>query len=263
MKKTEQKLDVTKTCYLFFDYDNTVLVNGSLPEEHVRAMEAVQKLGHQLIINTGRAERMFTPHKDSQKIPWDGAIYGASDLRYRGEILEQAFISWEDFYPWLEVCIKNRTELAYCGSKEVVVWNFKARRSELTPEEKECVYKEAEAVFAENPLMKMTYRAPLKECEFPKTTLRAIALPKYVEIFASGWDKGIALLRFCEKLDIPLSQCICFGDSENDMDVFRVCPTGICMKESPKALSELADYHAKTDFGVAEGLEYLFGEMRE
>ena len=81
----------------------------------------------------------------------------------------------------------------------------------------------------------------------------------YADIFAPGCNKGTALKLFCEKAEIPLSQCVCFGDSENDLDVFRVCPTSICMKHAPEALASLATYHAKTDFGVAEGIRYLFG----
>ena len=60
-------------------------------------------------------------------------------------------------------------------------------------------------------------------------------------------------------MGVSLDQCVGFGDSSNDVDMLRVCPTGICMKNSPQALIDVATYHAKTENGVAEGLHMLFG----
>ena len=96
----------------------------------------------------------------------------------------------------------------------------------------------------------------MKEC--PVTNLTVTSMGHFYDIFAKDCTKGTAIKDFCEKLDTPILQCVCFGDGLNDVTAFQVCPTSVCMKNVPEQLSDIATYHAKTDFGVAEGIRYLF-----
>ena len=67
--------------------------------------------------------------------------------------------------------------------------------------------------------------------------------------------------HFCERYAIPTEQCVCFGDSLNDLAVFRVCPNSVAMKHSPEELRQCATYIAGGEIGVAEGVAHYFGKI--
>ena len=78
-------MNTEQTCYLFLDFDGTVFLNGSIPRENREALSAVQRMGHQVILNTGRSRGSlnFTT-REYQGVKWDGMIFGMSDMNYRG-----------------------------------------------------------------------------------------------------------------------------------------------------------------------------------
>ena len=100
-------MDTQKTCYLFFDLDGTVISHdGALSDANLQAMLAAQRLGHKLILNTGRSRGgyMLKNADAARVIPWDGTCFSASDIIYEGRLLYENGVSWEDFSSWLEYC---------------------------------------------------------------------------------------------------------------------------------------------------------------
>ena len=64
-------------------------------------------------------------------------------------------------------------------------------------------------------------------------------------------------MEYCRLTGTDPKDCVCFGDSGNDLGMFRVCGDGICMQNSPQELIELSSYPAKGEHGVAEGIDRL------
>ena len=254
-------MDTAKTCYLFFDLDGTVITHDrKLPRENLDAMLRAQALGHKLILNTGRSQAgyMRTNASAAHSIPWDGKCFSASDIFYEGRLLYENRVAWEDFSAWFEYCIEHRRDLWYCGRKDQVLFDFTKFCSPMTESEKAEWRLKAEREFEENVLTNISIMGVLDR-ELPQTGLGICQLPKYADLFPAGCDKGRVVLTFCEKMGVSLEQCVGFGDSSNDIDMLKVCPTAICMKDSPQALIDVATYHAKTENGVAEGINKLFG----
>ena len=58
---------------------------------------------------------------------------------------------------------------------------------------------------------------------------------------AKGVSKGNAIKALCEKLDIPLKEVVCFGDSLNDQSMFEVAGYSVAMGNATEELKEVAD----------------------
>ncbi len=270
-------MDKQKECYLFFDLDGTVFVDGQIPEENMRAMLAAQAAGHKLILNTGRSYGTLMLVKHALAVPWDGMILGAGDIRFGGEFLWQNALPEKMLLGWLDFCMEKRFAFGYEGETDFFCLNFSERTTkllglpigdglrELSSDEKDAYRKQVLTEMREkgNRATKLSI-FERKECfdnmELPSKRKDIVFHPYYAEVFAPGCDKGSAIRKFCELKDVSIEQCVCFGDSLNDCGMFRECPTSICMDISPEELDRMSTYRAKTKYGVAEGILWLFGE---
>ena len=250
-------MNPNKPCYLFFDFDGTIYVDHKIADETLRAMTAVQAMGHKLILNTGRSYGECSLSPVLFEVPWDGYVLGAGDIRYQGRELFSASIPIEDAEQWMYYCMRHRYDLVFGGQDSVVFYRFHSHPAPFSEAEIQESIMSLRNEAAQNRLTKLTILQKPDYTDMPKTEQNVIR-QHYADIFAKGCDKGSAIRLFCRETGAPPEQCVCFGDSLNDIDMFRVCPTSVCMKSSPQELIDLATYHAKTDLGVAEGLQYLF-----
>ena len=79
----------------------------------------------------------------------------------------------------------------------------------------------------------------------------------FVELTAAGVDKGAALARLAEQLDVPIGRTVAFGDNLNDVPMFRRAGVGVAMGNAVAEVRELADRVAPPngEDGVAAVLE--------
>ena len=256
-------MDTSKTCYLFLDYDGTVFLNQQVPRENRDVLEAVQYLGHRLILNTGRSRgNLDFSQKENQAIRWDGVIFGASDMTYQGRRYHEHTLSGETVLQWVRYAIAHRYWMNLGGETSGLRLNLDKHSGRYTAEETENILRKVREWMAGDTVTKLILQR-VDEGDDPVKGLHAIRMDDYAEVFANGRDKGSGFLDFCECYGIPKDQCVCFGDSLNDLAVFQVCPTGICMRNSPEILKASASYCAKGEFGVAEGVRWLFGDKLE
>ena len=253
-------MDKTKPCYLFFDYDGTVYVDKIVPEKTLQAMKAAQAMGHMLIMNTGRSwgEANYNPFAFTT-VPWDGTICGGGDIRVGGKMLVEHTVSREEALTWMAWAMERRYTFIVGGQHERVDFAFSEHTEDFTEAEHAAYIARLDAVMAENPATKLTLLPGLNGNTIPKTDLTVISMDHYVDLFAPGCSKGTTIREFCEVMGADIEQCICFGDSENDVEMFRACPTSIAMAHAPRVLTDLATYHVKSALGVVEGLNLLFG----
>ena len=253
------RMNKNRKCYLFFDLDGTVLHKGKLSQETLQAMKAVQKMGHALILNTGRSRGNTLPSAAALEVPWDGMIFGGgAEIRWKNELLFRQTICREDCSTWLGFCLKNHRNITLGGSETRLLFDVKSLLSIFSDENLDACIAQLDTMLETDCITNLTVGGGLLPSDPPKTDLTVIQLPTYTDIFPPQCNKGNAILRFCELIGVDLEQCACFGDSQNDLDMFRVCPTGICMAHAPQELIDLSLYHAKTELGVAEGLQFLF-----
>lgn len=91
---------------------------------------------------------------------------------------------------------------------------------------------------------------------YPQLSI-ARSLPYYIEVMASGIEKGRAVTLFAESYGVALSDTIAFGDNFNDLDMLKVVGKGYVMANGPKEVQEAigtvtSDHNHD---GIAEVLE--------
>ena len=62
-------------------------------------------------------------------------------------------------------------------------------------------------------------------------------------------NKGIALTKLCEKLNISTDEVVCIGDDLNDMPMFRLAGVVVCPKDAHPFIKKIADYITVTEGG--------------
>lgn len=82
-------------------------------------------------------------------------------------------------------------------------------------------------------------------------------LKGHIDIYPKATNKGIALRKLAEKLQIPMDQVMAIGDSENDITMIEAAGLGIAMGNAFEHVKECADYITETmeEDGVAHAIE--------
>lgn len=248
-------MDTNKTCYLFLDFDGTVFLNGkTVPQQTREALAAVQRAGHQIILNTGRS-RGFAP--GDVGIPWDGEIFGGADYTYRGERHCEHRLDPAEAEAWFRSAIRRKCWVNVEGEVRFFRINLAKHEGDYTAKETEALMREYADMTKGNPITKLSVGVTEVRGE-PTAHMNPVNQQTYLELFPEGMDKGAILAEFCGRYGIERAQCIAFGDSRNDLAAFAFAPTSVSMKGAPEELEALATYRAKTDLGVAEGVKYYF-----
>lgn len=66
--------------------------------------------------------------------------------------------------------------------------------------------------------------------------------PYYIFINSFSTDKGIAINKFLEAMNIKKEETICFGDRINDITMFNSCGKTVAMKNADEDLKKMANY---------------------
>lgn len=82
--------------------------------------------------------------------------------------------------------------------------------------------------------------------------------PKAMDVTLRGGSKAIGIAAMLERLGIPLSAAVAFGDGLNDKEMLQEVGLGIAMGNSYPELLPYADYvtAAVDEGGIRQGLRY-------
>ena len=134
------------------------------------------------------------------------------------------------------------------------------RRSYQTDEDLDAVTAQHDSVqkiiaFFRNPDDK---QATIREitARFPGYAVSS-SLGNNIEINAQNATKGSALCFLCEKIGVPIGQCMAFGDGTNDYSMLRAAGFGVAMGNASEEVQSCADAVTETneEDGVARMIE--------
>lgn len=248
-------MDTKKTCYLFLDYDGTVTDKKRIPRQHREALLRAKRLGHKLILCTGRSWGFLQTSPQYRSIPWDGIIVGGAEIHWKGRCIYRRRIEDADVLRLARFALRQGACLSIEGEQSYLMVR---RGKNLLPMDDQRSYARVQRFLRMDHVTKMS----ILPCTELIPEVRAEFLLHgggFGEFGPAGCSKGRAIEIFCRKVGIPLSQCAAFGDSLNDLAMFELLPERIAMQHAPKKLIRAATYTAKGAYGVAEGIEYLFG----
>jgi Cof subfamily protein (haloacid dehalogenase superfamily) len=94
---------------------------------------------------------------------------------------------------------------------------------------------------------------------FDHTLFIAKSLPFFLEIAQPGVSKGAALEFVCERIGIPASAVVGFGDGANDVELLQTAGLGVAVADADAALVPHADWTVPSveDDGVARFIQAL------
>jgi Cof subfamily protein (haloacid dehalogenase superfamily) len=82
--------------------------------------------------------------------------------------------------------------------------------------------------------------------------------PYFLEVLPAHTDKGIALAKVAEILEVKRDEVLAIGDSMNDEAMIRWAGTGVAMINGDERIRDIADYvteRTNDDDGVADVIE--------
>jgi len=259
------------------DLDGTLISRDGDVDPHViNEFKRIKGLGVNVIVATGRltmAARDFARKIESDLpiISCNGALIESMD----GEILFTMPLSkkilWDvirmlNLVPGFSPHFFTPYKMLALRMSEVLKFYMNYVKEEVM------VARDLSEIFKERMILKVlllaeTPRLVDRYLPFFKSYLKekayvARSFPTYVEIVNPKANKGVALEWLIKKLGYDLSDVMAFGDSENDVELFKRVGIPIAVANADPLLKKYARYVTKAPLGdgVVEGLRLFLGE---
>ena len=248
----------------FFDFDGTIWF-GRFGEKTLQALKDLHNKGHLLFYNSGRSKANSYMQRIKQ-IPFDGFLFGGCHAETAdGEIIYLSNISKGAMQDTVE--IENEYDLLIiyegtdkvCKRKGILDWipcieledNRVLVDTDTYPMSKFSIFKRKTCLGEYEPI-------PPKALELLAKHYILIEMGSYVECIQKGHGKDVIISKAVERLGIDINNTYAFGDSMNDMPMFKACAKSIAIGHSPDELKKLAIYVTKEEEnGVWEALSEL------
>lgn len=272
---------------VFLDIDGTLLPPGEMavPKSAVDAMRRARANGHKLFLCTGRNLRMTQPLFD---YGFDGFVCSAGGyVGCDGKILVDIPMEPEQVAGIRKVmqesgveCTLEARDNTYGGVQMIERFAHNFQTAGTMNSEAERWKKMMEfgmtirsiEEYAGAPVYKIVYIA-----EKPEDLLEVrrqyedqfvfceAKLGKFGGEMVNGelinrkFNKGTGIKAICDYLNMPLSDTIGFGDSDNDLQMTDVVGISYCMANGSESLKKLCDRvcPAVTEDGIAKAFEEL------
>lgn len=242
---------------VFFDVDGTLLFkNTEFAKSDVDSLIRLQKEGHEIFLNTGRS-RSILPKELLAKVKFDGFICGSVYIEYHGKVLHRACIDDESLRGFCRYAKESGISLLLEGEKQSYGINGGCFHPciDITEALEDCL--------VDPSFMRVTKLTA--DCDIPKRVavrfpnIRCINFKGYSEQIVAGYSKAFGMKLLCDKLSVPYTNTVAFGDSVNDIEMLKFASKGVIMKSAPPMLDEFAMYRASKDMGgCTEGIEKIF-----
>lgn len=272
-----QRMWKDKIRLIVVDLDGTLLSRGGDVEPHVvREFERVRKLGIRVAVATGRLT--MAALEFARKIGSDLPIISCNGALIESLNREILFSMPLDKRVILEVLRAVKLVPGFSPHFFTPYRMLALRMSEVLKfymnyvKEDVKVARSLEEVFREKVILKVlllaeTPRLVDRYLTFFKSYLNrkayvARSFPTYVEIVNPEANKGLALERLLRELGYDFSEVMAFGDSENDVEVFKRVGLAIAVSNAEPVLKRYAHYVTKAPLGdgVVEALRLFLGE---
>lgn len=253
------------------DLDGTLLnKKRKISPRSADAIRKLQNMGHVVVIATARHQTNVQELLDEVNLqcPIIGSS-GATIHTHEGECISHFKLNKEQHIaPILEML--NENDMSYFLSQSNGGWLYRQSTTEEMRKDETREFKLIDGRIGEieSPILQvMAYtNAPEKKQELINVIQEQFPLSvassnmQNIEIGPAEADKGQAMEVFANHINIPLQDCIAFGDSTNDKSIFAVVGRSFAMPHSPQELIEMATDRVRNGNdanGVAIELEKL------
>ena len=253
---------------LFFDIDGTVLseITKEIPASTVDALKRAHDAGHFLFINTGRT--YCSVPVELKKLPFDGYLCGCGIyFTFDEEIIFEKHLDPERGDEIADYMTKCQIDGIFEGAEDVYFTSRVSRfdRLENTKkymnnrglgierymEQRRCPYDKIFIYTDEKSDVKAFF-------EFIKDDMEVIDRGSNTfECILKGYTKGTAIDWVLEHFGMTRDQSYAFGDSSNDLAMFRHAGHAIAMGAHDQVLEPYTEFVTKTveEDGIAYAMK--------
>ncbi len=249
------------------DLDKTLLVDNTIPDFNLEAIQKARDLGVKFVISTGRdieiishllkqlntenSENEYTICCSGAKI-YENKTKKPIHINYLpNEIVKELFDFGKQF---TEIVVLFDT------SNGIYVYNSKILAKEA--EKVKMVYTDIKTLeeIKDFKVIRVVYGGESGEYinkikdEIKKSKIFDNKVDYYVtsnqflEFNAFGVNKGEALKWLCNYLNINLNETIAIGDSYNDVSMLKVAGIGACVKSAEDEIKKISKYVCEKDY---------------
>ena len=238
---------------VFFDIDGTVMDYETqiIPESAVEAIRLLKKNGHIPVVNTGRPIGHVDPR--IRELDFSGWICSCGmELILDGEMIYKDYPSLEECRKILDISHDCRMAIQTEGHDSLL---FDADMPYPWQGLREVERLSAQGIRVEpyqncddlQFIKFVSYDTPdCRREEFLEkispyfdAIIRRNTLIEYIK---KGHSKAEGMERFLKELHVPREEIFAIGDSENDLPMFAMAGTTICMGDGVESVKAQADY---------------------
>ncbi|MBP6062868.1 MAG: Cof-type HAD-IIB family hydrolase [Fusobacteriaceae bacterium] len=255
---------------LISDIDGTLLnEKKELTDYTKKALHNFKENGGQIVLATGRAH--VSAKKILDKIGIEGIIISYNGARIidtrTNETLYHNPIEEEITNKLIEYYKKSNTHLNlyigdnwYIEDKKTEKSIFYTNLSKIEPKEEDFNnlknFKVTKALFFDDYEKLKVIEAELKK-EIGDLVDFTYSSSYFLEVLAKGVNKGAAVEKIVEILNVPIDKCVAFGDELNDYEMLKSVKYGVAMGNSNEKLKSeiLHRTLSNRENGVAKFIE--------
>lgn len=235
---------------LFFDVDGTLVDSKTheIPDSTIESIKNAQKKGNLCMISTGRhLYKLFELEKIDQ-INWDGYVLdnGSLIMDKNKNIISKHFLEKKQVHKIIEKCKSENMVctlqlmneiIAPLGYSKYLKSTYEFLNWKLEDDVRD--YNNEEVIYA---IIYNKINYDFNQFHEIKNIALYPNNSDYADINYINSSKANGIKELLNYLSLSNAETFCFGDSHNDIEMFKYIKTSIAMGNACSALKELASY---------------------
>lgn len=260
-----------------FDLDGTLLTSEQhISDVDLKTLKNLSQTGIKIVIATGRSIHQIKEYVKELDIAdpiitFNGALISNPST---GEVISKKTYSEEEVRAIEEVMKEEKLNYFFYTSKRIYYANdcdysnYQKYYNTTVPEElrmplfhisemTDDEYSDVLVIALNNESSIIPF---LKKKLSEKAKLNILDSGKnIIDIISAEVNKGVAIKKLVSHFDIPLSETVAFGDSQNDETMFDAVGFSVAMGNAYASLKEKADFITNTndEYGITHALNTL------
>ena len=252
---------------IFSDLDKTLLVNNSIPEFNIEAIQKARKLGVKFVISTGRDYNLVShllKELNTDNLENEYTICCSGSKIYENKNKKIIYINYLNNELVKEIFEYGKKfsemNILFDTSDGVYLYNDSILKKEGN--DFSLKYKQLETFeqIKDLKIIRIVYTCKngiylnkiLEEIKslkkFDKRVEYFLTQNQFLEFNVLGVNKGQALKWLCDYLKIDTKETIAIGDSYNDESMIKIAGLGACVKSAEDNIKKISKYICEKDF---------------
>lgn len=258
---------------LCLDLDGTLLDSKKeIPKKNKEAISYAVERGVKISLATGRSRQAILDIQKELQVKMDAICLNGGLILCDDKIIHTSYMDIDDENKMIDIAKKYQTQIYMTnetgnmtvgktseGLKEQIQGGSLAGDYQFFD-----TYEEMRSQIQKTPIIKIAIQDYESEnFEKIRTELQEIETISversdtyFLDIISKKSGKGQGAKILAKYLGIPMSEVMCIGDNENDMDMLQVAGISVAMGNADRKIKKIADDITKSndDCGVAEAI---------